>query len=277
MRIASLKGRSTIITDQGAVDLEAASRGELPADCDELFKVWDKVAATALDLSNGAAFNKEDLQAPSLHPRQVFAIGLNYKKHAEESGMGFPSMPATFTKFPTSLTGPFADVPVVGDSVDWEVEIVAVIGKEASHVKAAEAWSYVAGLTVGQDFSDRHVQFAAGSQFSLGKSFYGYGPTGPWLVTIDEFEDPNDLQLSCSLNGVEVQNERSTDMIFTIPELIEELSKITPLLPGDHIWTGTPSGCGIFMQPPRFLREGDVIESKVEGIGTIRNLVTKGA
>ena len=275
MRIANLRGRAVVIVNDGAVDVQTASGGALPASPDELLRSWHLLSESELDLSNPEPFDESDLEAPSPHPRQVFAIGLNFKKHAEESGMGIPSIPATFTKFPSSLTGPFASVPLAGDSVDWEVELVVILGKDAWKVADENAWEYVAGLTVGQDYSDRHVQFAAGSQFSLGKSFYGYGPTGPWLSTLDEFQNPDDLRLGCSLNGVSVQDDRTSDMIFSVPSLIAELSKVTPLLAGDIIFTGTPSGCGIFQQPPRFLRDGDVIESFVEGIGTIRNVVTK--
>src|SRR5581483_4055963 len=138
--------------------------------------------------------------------RQVFAIGLNNRAHAEEAELGVPTVPATFTKFPTCLTGPFDDVQLPGDTIDWEVELVAVIGTRADRVGEAEAWAHVAGLTVGQDISDRHLQFAAGGQFSLGKSRRGYGPMGPWIVTIDEVPDPDDLALGCSVDGDTVQD-----------------------------------------------------------------------
>jgi 2-keto-4-pentenoate hydratase/2-oxohepta-3-ene-1,7-dioic acid hydratase in catechol pathway len=185
--------------------------------------------------------------------------------------MAVPSVPATFTKFPASLAGPFDDVEIVGGTVDWEVELVAVIGTRADRVDEAGAWSHVAGLTVGQDISDRTLQFAAGSQFSLGKSRRGYGPMGPWLVTVDEVPDPDDLALGCSVDGEKVQDARTSDLIFGVPRLIAELSAVLPLLPGDVIFTGTPSGVGATRQPPRFLAPGQVLESWIEGIGTIRN------
>jgi len=249
----------------------------LPSSPDELLREWPSLLNASLDLSQATPFNESDLLAPSPAPRQVFAIGLNFQKHAEESGMGIPSIPATFTKFPSSLTGPFAPVPISSETVDWEVELVVVIGKTASKVAEVTAWDYVAGLMVGQDYSDRHVQFAAGSQFSLGKSYYGFGPTGPWITTLDEIENPDNLRLGCSLNGVVVQDDYTSDMIFPVARLIAELSQVTPLLPGDLIFTGTPSGCGIFQQPPRFLRDGDILESFVEGLGTIRNNAVKEA
>jgi 2-keto-4-pentenoate hydratase/2-oxohepta-3-ene-1,7-dioic acid hydratase in catechol pathway len=180
-------------------------------------------------------------------------------------------VPATFTKFPTSLSGPFDDVDIVGDTVDWEVELVAVIGVLADRINENDAWAHVAGLTVGQDISDRTLQFAAGSQFSLGKSRRGYGPMGPWLVTTDELPDPDDLALGCSVDGEVVQAARTSDLIFGVPRLIAELSGVLPLLPGDVIFTGTPDGIGATRQPPRFLHAGQVLESWIEGIGTMRN------
>jgi 2-keto-4-pentenoate hydratase/2-oxohepta-3-ene-1,7-dioic acid hydratase in catechol pathway len=211
------------------------------------------------------------LGCPVPRPRQVFAIGLNYRSHAEESGMAVPDVPATFTKFPASLAGPFDDVEIVGDTVDWEVELVAVIGTHADRVDETDAWHHVAGLTVGQDVSDRTLQFAAGMQFSLGKSRRGYGPMGPWVVTVDEVPDPDDLALGCSVDGETVQDSRTSDLIFGVPRLVAELSSVLPLLPGDVLFTGTPAGVGMARRPPRALHPGQVLESWIEGIGTIRN------
>jgi len=276
MRIGNLRGRPVIITDVGAVDIASASGGVLPSTLPELYESWDATALAGLELTSAVPYSLDDLGAPSPRPHQVFAIGLNYASHAAESGMEAPKVPATFTKYPSSLTGPFAPVPLSSELVDYEVEIVVVMGRTASRVSEADAWDYVAGLTVGQDYSDRGVQFAAGSQFSLGKSFYGFGPTGPWLVTPDEFANPDDLELSCTLNGQEMQRARSSSLIFSIPNLIAQLSAITPLWPGDIIFTGTPDGVGITRQPPVLLKHDDVVESTVEGIGTIRN-VMKGS
>ena len=144
----------------------------------------------------------------------MFAIGLNYRSHADETGMAVPEVPATFTKFPASLAGPFDDIEIVGESIDWEVELVAVIGTRADRVAESDAWRHVAGLTVGQDISDRHLQFAAGAQFSLGKSRRGYGPMGPWVVTPDEVPNPDDLALSCSVDGEKMQDSRTSDLIY---------------------------------------------------------------
>jgi 2-keto-4-pentenoate hydratase/2-oxohepta-3-ene-1,7-dioic acid hydratase in catechol pathway len=155
--------------------------------------------------------------------------------------------------------------------VDWEVELVAVIGVRAHRVAEDAAWPHVAGLTVGQDLSERVVQWGAGGQFSLGKSFPGFGPMGPWLVTADELADPDDLALECAVNGEVMQKSRTSDMVFGVARLIAELSAILPLLPGDVIFTGTPAGIGATRKPPRFLQPGDVLTSTIEGIGTLRN------
>ena len=162
MRIGNLRGRPVIITDVGAVDIASASGGVLPSTLPELYESWDATALAGLELTSAVPYSLDDLGAPSPRPHQVFAIGLNYASHAAESGMEAPKVPATFTKYPSSLTGPFAPVPLSSELVDYEVEIVVVMGRTASRVSEADAWDYVAGLTVGQDYSDRGVQFAAG-------------------------------------------------------------------------------------------------------------------
>jgi 2-keto-4-pentenoate hydratase/2-oxohepta-3-ene-1,7-dioic acid hydratase in catechol pathway len=259
------------------VDVATASDGRFGSDPMGAYDDWAAFAAWAAGVTDATGpLEEARLGCPVPRPRQVFAIGLNYRSHAEESGMAIPEVPATFTKFPASLGGPFDDVPIVGASVDWEVELVAVIGIEADHVAETDAWSHIAGLTVGQDISDRHLQFAAGMQFSLGKSRRGYGPMGPWLVTPDEVPHPDDLRLGCSVDGETVQDARTSDLIFSIPQLIAELSSVLPLWPGDVIFTGTPAGVGMTRTPPRSLQPGQVLESWVEGIGTIRNTCVSG-
>ena len=157
-----------------------------------------------------------------------------------------------------------------GGHVDWEVELVAVLGRPAHRVAAADAWSHVAGLTVGQDISERVLQLAATPpQFSLAKSYPNFGPVGPCLVTVDEFEDPDDLELGCSINGSTVQKGRTSDMIFGVAEVIERLSAVLPLAPGDVIFTGTPAGVGLGRAEPRWLQPGDELVSYVSGIGEI--------
>jgi len=272
MKLANSNGRAVLVLGDEIADLEQSSGGRVGADPMAPYADWDAFLDIAAGITTGTGpLVEDDLRCPVPAPRQVFAIGLNYRSHAEESGMAVPDVPATFTKFPASLTGPFDDVDVVGGTTDWEVELVAVLGRPADRVAEEDAWRHVAGLTVGQDLSDRHLQFAAGSQFSLGKSRRGYGPLGPWVVTVDEVPDPDDLALGCSVDGEKVQDARTKDLVFGVPRLIAELAAVVPLLAGDVIFTGTPAGVGMTRQPPRFLQPGQVLESWIEGIGTIRN------
>ena len=272
MKLANHSGRAALVVDGGIADVAEVSQGRFGPDPMSLFDDWQTFTEFAAGVTDATApLVESELRCPVPSPRQVFAIGLNYRSHAEESGMTVPAVPATFTKFPASLAGPFDDIEVVGDAIDWEVELVAVIGARADRVHESAAWSHIAGLTVGQDISDRTLQFAAGAQFSLGKSRRGYGPMGPWLVSLDEVPDPDDLALGCSVDGETVQDARTSDLIFSVPRLVAELSAVLPLLPGDVIFTGTPSGVGIVRQPPRFLQPGAVLKTWVEGIGTIRN------
>jgi 2-keto-4-pentenoate hydratase/2-oxohepta-3-ene-1,7-dioic acid hydratase in catechol pathway len=272
VKIANANDRAVLVLGDEIADIATASGGRFGPDPMGVYDEWGAFADFAGTVTAGTApLVEADLRCPVPRPRQVFAIGLNYRSHADESGMAVPDVPATFTKFPASLAGPFDDVEIVGGSVDWEVELVAVIGPRADRVAEADAWSHVAGLTVGQDVSDRHLQFAAGAQFSLGKSRRGYGPMGPWVVTLDEVPDPDDLALGCSVDGEKVQDARTSDLIFGVPSLVADLSAVLPLLPGDVIFTGTPAGVGVARRPPRFLAPGQTLESWVEGVGTIRN------
>ena len=274
MKLANISGRAGIVVEGGVIDVATASSGRFGPDPAALFEQWAAFRAWA-DGAGGdvVALDEAALGAPSPAPRQVFGVGLNYGGHAAESGMDLPSIPAVFTKFPASLGGPNEPIVLRGEMVDWEVELVVVIGDRADHAVEASGWDHVAGLCVGQDISDRFVQFQAGSQFSLGKSFPTYGPTGPWLVTPDELDDPDDLALGCAIDGETVQDARTSDLIFGVPRLVAELSAIVPLLPGDLIFTGTPAGVGATRTPARFLQPGEVLESWIEGIGIIRNTV----
>ncbi|MFI5040874.1 MAG: fumarylacetoacetate hydrolase family protein [Acidimicrobiales bacterium] len=272
MKIANVDGRAALVLGDAIADIHAVSGGRFGPDPKSIYADWGAFTDFARTVTTSTGPLAENLlRNPVPAPQQVFAIGLNYRSHAEESGLALPNVPATFTKFPACLAGPFDDVEIQADTVDWEVELVAVIGSRADRIDEADAWAHVAGLTVGQDISDRTLQFAAGSQFSLGKSRRGYGPMGPWLVTLDELTDPDDLALGCSVNGEKMQDARTSDLIFSVSRLVAELSAVVPMLPGDVLFTGTPAGVGIVRQPPRFLRPGDVLESWIEGIGTIRN------
>ncbi len=272
MRLGNHGGRAVLIFGDTIADIAEATHGAFGPDPTSVYQNWTEFVVVAAGITKGTAPLLESALCCAVPaPRQVFAIGLNYRSHAEESGMAVPDVLATFTKFPASLAGPFDDIEIVGETTDWEVELVAVIGCRADRVAAVDAWSHVAGLTVGQDISDRHLQFAAGSQFSLGKSRRGFGPMGPWVVTLDEFTNPDDLALGCSVDGEKMQDSRTSDLISSVPQIIAELSAVLPLLPGDVIFTGTPAGVGIVRQPPKFLAPGQIVESWIEGIGTIRN------
>ena len=270
MKVANLAGRAVIITDDRAIDIERASAGRFGADPQELFDDWAEFIAWAPSATGGEPFSLQDLGAPVPRPRQVFAIGVNYAAHAAEAGYPSDSLPVTFTKFPTSIVGPSHVVVLPEGNVDWEVELVVVIGSLAHHVSRDEAWSSVAGVTIGQDLSERLLQMQGTSpQFSMGKSYPGFGPTGPWLVTPDELPDRDDLAIGCTLSGQSVQGSRTSMMIYDVPELIARLSAVCPLLPGDIIFSGTPAGVGNRMTPQRFIRADDVLVSEIEGIGSI--------
>lgn len=280
MRIANLEGRLVVVAgdagDQLAYDVEKNSSGRFGADPQAVYEEWEAFTtwAASAQWEDGISFTAENLGSPVPTPRQVFAIGLNYRAHAAESGYDAPTTaPPVFTKFPSCITGPRGDIELPqGGHVDWEVELVAVIGRYAHHVPVEGAFDYIAGYAVGQDISERVLQMAAQPpQFSMGKSLPGFGPIGPWLVTLDEVTDPDDLELGCEINGESVQLSRTSNLIFSVAALVANLSASTPLLPGDVIFTGTPSGVGLGRSPQRWLADGDVLTSHIEGIGELRH------
>jgi 2,4-diketo-3-deoxy-L-fuconate hydrolase len=277
MKLANQDGRLVLVVDDGIVDVADASAGRFSPDPQSVYERWDELQAWHAPSTPTGPLDRAALLAPVPRPRQVFAIGLNYSGHAAEAGLEIPQFPSTFTKFPTCLTGPDATVVLPTEFVDWEVELVLVVGRYAYEVPEGEGWAHIAGVMVGQDLSERIVQTRPPApQFSLGKSFLGFGPTGPWVVTPDELADPDDLAIGCTVNGEEVQKSRTSDLVFGTDALIHLLSSVTPLLPGDLIFTGTPAGVGGTRTPPRFLRPGDELVSTIEGIGTIRtHLVAK--
>jgi 2-keto-4-pentenoate hydratase/2-oxohepta-3-ene-1,7-dioic acid hydratase in catechol pathway len=279
MRVASVRGRAVLVSATGTacLDVEKASDGAFGPTAARVYDEWDRFTAWAagqtLDFASGEAFSPDAADAPSPSPRQVFAIGLNYRDHADEAGLAYPETPPVFTKYVGSFAGPSGTLTLPADTVDWEAELVVVIGKEARDVPAASAWEHIAGLTAGQDYSERTLQLSGPApQFSLGKSYAGFAPQGPWLVTPDDFgaADPADLRITCTVNGETVQDSRTSRLIFGIPELIEDLSKVLPLYPGDVIFTGTPGGVGMGRNPKRYLKDGDVVVTTIEGIGSLR-------
>jgi 2,4-diketo-3-deoxy-L-fuconate hydrolase len=279
MRIANLSGRLVLLTDTGAVDVEEASQHQFGSDPTAVYTQWTSFRswAESASLPEGTTYDETDLGPAVPAPGQIFAIGLNYREHATESGFDFPVEPPVFTKFRTALAGPYGELELPGETVDWEAELVVVIGEEARHVAAEDAWTHVAGLTIGQDYSERTRQLVPPApQFSLGKSFPGFAPIGPAVVTLDELTDPVDLEIGCSIDGERVQKGRTSDLIFSIPVLIERLSAVLPLQPGDLIFTGTPSGVGGGRTPRRFLVPGEEVVTWIEGLGELRQRCVAG-
>jgi 2-keto-4-pentenoate hydratase/2-oxohepta-3-ene-1,7-dioic acid hydratase in catechol pathway len=265
MRIAQLAGRPVLLTPQGALDVPPEFEGHL-------FDRWDELLRWSRGATGGRPYDEAELEAPLPAPRQIFAVALNYRPHTVEAGYEEPEEPLVFTKFPTSLTGPYATVDLPAGNVDWELELVAVIGREARRVPVEKGWEPVAALTVGQDLSERIAQLAGRpAQFSLAKSHPGFGPIGPALVSLDELPDRDDLELTCELNGEVVQHDRTANMIFPVPRLVSYLSGFCTLLPGDLIFTGTPAGVGNRRTPRRFLTPDDELVSRIGGVGEMRH------
>lgn len=275
MIFANHAGRFVQVLGEEVVDVHAASGGQFGPDPARVLDQWPDFLEwlPSAPQEPSGKLDEDRLGAPSPSPRQVFGIGTNYRRHAEEAGWPVPEVPLTFTKFPSSVAGPFEEIEISGQRVDWEVETVVVIGEAARKVRAKDAWRHVAGITLGQDLSDRDIQNTPKvyPQFSLGKSLPGFSPTGPYLVTPDAFADRDAIEIACSVNGTEMQRDSTRDMIFSVADLISYLSGILTLLPGDLIFTGTPSGVGTTMAPPRFLGPGDELVSTAPEIGTMRH------
>ena len=210
---------------------------------------------------------------------KLVCIGLNYRDHAEEAGMAIPEEPIVFMKATSALSGPNDPVSIPRGSLksDWEVELGVVIGKPAKYVKAEDAMDYIAGYTIVNDVSERAFQTERGGQWTKGKSCDTFGPVGPWLVTKDEIADPQNLSLELDLNGQKAQRGNTSSMIFDIGQIIEHLTEMMSLQPGDVIATGTPPGVGMGMKPPVFLKAGDVMELRIEGLGSQRQEVLQDA
>jgi 2,4-diketo-3-deoxy-L-fuconate hydrolase len=215
------------------------------------------------------------LGAPVAGTRQFVAIGLNYRKHAEESGLEIPKEPVVFTKALTSIAGPNDDVQLPEGSVagDWEIELGFVMGSLTRKVAVSDALKHVAGYCLANDVSERDWQIKRNGQWGKGKSFDGFGPIGPWLVTSDELQDPQSIPLQLSVNGELRQESSTADMIFSVGEIVSYLSQFMTLLPGDLVITGTPQGVGLGMKPPKFLKRGDVMTLSAGVLGTQRQQV----
>jgi 2-keto-4-pentenoate hydratase/2-oxohepta-3-ene-1,7-dioic acid hydratase in catechol pathway len=217
----------------------------------------------------------ERLGCPVKRPSKIVCIGLNYSDHAKETGAAIPTEPVVFMKSTTAITGPNDDImiPQGSEKTDWEVELAVVIGKKASYVEEENAMEYVAGYCLHNDVSERAFQLERGGTWDKGKGCDTFAPLGPWLVTRDEVADVHDLNLWLTLNGQPMQNGTTANLIFKVPHLIAYVSRFMTLLPGDIISTGTPAGVGLGMNPPVYLKPGDIVELGINGLGTSRQQV----
>lgn len=242
-------------------------------DMPALIEAWSEIAADVAAWPQSVqpiALARVRLMAPVPRPGKIFAIGLNYAAHAKETNAPLPEKQIWFTKAATAVNGPFdpVELPKVSTMVDYEVELVAVIGRRCRHVSYDQAQDVIFGYCVGNDVSARDWQGRT-PQWSLGKSFDTHAPFGPWLTTADEVGDPHRLDLSCKVNGESRQASNTSDMVFDVFDQIVELSQVMTLEPGDVIYTGTPNGVGLAMSPPRFLKPGDRVTCAIERLGVI--------
>jgi len=283
-----------IAKDGSIIDLARAAkkaRVKLPFAADDMIAliasgrtglVAVKKAVAGLNTGHHA-LNKAVLHAPIARPRKnVFCVGWNYLDHFAEGAKArphvqeMPAHPAFFSKAPTTVNGPYSDVPAhagVTEKLDWEVELAVVIGKAGSNIAEADAMKHIFGYAVANDVSAREVQRQHGQQWFKGKSLDGHCPMGPWIATADEVKDPGNLHITCRVNGVTKQDSNTSYLYFKIPRIIAELSAGLTLEPGDIILTGTPAGVGHARTPPEFMKAGDVMETEIEGLGLLRNRI----
>ncbi len=279
MKLASIRSsetcRAAVVIDEEVIDLHGADPS-LPSEMNDLLAVPDLLAKLQAVVDSDAErlpLDRKSLAAPVPNPRKFFGIGLNYADHVAESGLPTPEYPVVFAKMSNCVTGPYDDVerPVVSDAFDYEAELGVVIGKTCKHVKREDAADVIAGYVVCNDLTIRDYQKKT-PQWTLGKSFDTHGPFGPFLVTADEL-DPHTLDLKAIVNGEVRQHSNTKNLIFDCYELIEKLTEIVTLEPGDVIATGTCGGVGLSFDPPKFLAPGDVVRIEIEGLGAIENTV----
>lgn len=280
MRLANLGGRAVIVVDGHAVDVEQASDGRLGSDpmllSDLAHHDTLRSIAAAADPAAWPVLDEALLSAPVPRPPKGYGVGLNYTQHAIESGRDLPTEPHLFAKTENCVCGPFDEIVIPSGltEIDYETELVIVFGRTCKAATRENAWSFLAGVTCGQDISDRGEQFRPPlKQFTIAKSYDTFGPIGPYLVTADELADPDSLHLTGTVSGEVMQEANTDDLIFDVPALVVWLSRYITFQPGDLVWTGTPGGVG--EARGRFLRAGDVVETTIEGIGTMRNPVVE--
>jgi len=272
-KLANIVGRAALIDGENYYDLETISNGDFDEDTSSALNNLEGLKKLSSGLSEAeptGSLKDVRIDAPVSAPKNCFAVGLNYRNHAEEAGMDIPVVPMIFTKHTTCLVGPNSDIEMRSDHVDYEAELVVVIGKPGKDINKDNAWDHVAGLCIGQDISDRKVQFSSKPpQFNLGKSFDTFGPIGPYLVSPDGLKDKQSLQIECKVNEEIRQKDNTNDLIFDIPSIISYLSEIVTLNTGDVIFTGTPGGVGVM--EGKFLKEGDIVTTSIKGLGVLKN------
>lgn len=272
-KLANIKGRAALLNEESFYDLEKISEGNLSHDTtNALFHLeeLDELNNKLKDSEATGKISEAEFDAPVSFPKNCYAVGLNYRNHAEEANMTIPEVPMVFTKHTSCLVGATADVEMRSNYVDYEAELVVVIGLSGKDISKDQAWNHVAGLCVGQDISDRPAQFASTPpMFNLGKSFDTFGPMGPALVSPDSLLNKESLVIECKVNDEIRQNDNTDDLIFDVPTIISYLSEIVTLNTGDVIFTGTPGGVGV--SQGKFLKDGDIITTSIKGLGTLTN------
>ncbi|MGX1930963.1 fumarylacetoacetate hydrolase family protein [Flagellimonas sp. 2504JD4-2] len=263
--------------EKPGVELENGTRLDVShfiSDYDESFfenrKIGELAKWLVNNISNCPIIPKEiRLGAPLSRPSKIICVGLNYAKHAAESGMPIPKEPVLFFKATSAIIGPNDDVliPIGSQKTDWEVELAVVIGKKASYIEEKDAMDHVAGYVLHNDYSERDFQLEREGQWVKGKSCNTFAPLGPYLVTKDQIKDPHNLNLWLKVNGQTKQDGNTSDFIFSIPKLVSYISQFMTLLPGDLISTGTPFGVGLGQSPPQYLKPGDIVELGIDGLG----------
>jgi len=286
MHIGVMRGDDDQLVDLGAAARQLGKKLPFdPGDMLSLIAVGESALALVEELAVGAKhelpLDKVTLHAPIPRPRKnVFCVGWNYLEHFEEGAKArphvqeMPAHPAFFTKAPTTVNGPYDPIPLhagVTEKLDWEAELGVIIGKGGTNISEADAMKHIFGYTVVNDVSAREVQRQHGQQWFKGKSLDGHCPMGPWIATADEVREPQNLRITCRVNGVTKQDSNTSYMYFKIPRLIAELSAGLTLEPGDIILTGTPAGVGHARTPPEFMKAGDVLETEIVGLGLLRN------
>ncbi|KAF7694926.1 fumarylacetoacetate hydrolase domain-containing protein 2A isoform X1 [Silurus meridionalis] len=265
--------------ENGVVDLKAFDRS-MPSTMREFLELGEKGMECAQRAISSAErvlpLSQIQLLSPVTGPDKVVCVGMNYRDHCLEQNAPIPTEPIIFSKFPSSITGPYDDIHLPDESqeVDWEVELAFVIGKKGKHIKEQDAFAHIAGFTVANDVSARDWQLKKnGKQWLLGKTFDTFCPLGPALVTTDALKDVHNLGVRCLVNGDVVQDSNTNQLIFKTEKLVAWVSQFMTLYPGDVFLTGTPPGVGVFRKPPVYLKKGDVVECQIEEIGSIRNTV----